>query len=183
MKHLEDLWYNIVSSSQEAFPSRLTARKKEKIRTLFTEIKTTYPHKVFFKIYETKPQFLQKAVLLVCKKLGYTDDHIAACKRALDPDLILGPDSSDDMPQEEIKTLNVSNQLFKPVRTVRDLRVLYDQLKEILKFKNETAKLKSLKTSFKHRMANIKHLREQGKKDLAKRLTSCTSEEFLALYH
>lgn len=180
MKHLEDLWYDIIGSCQEAFPARLTARKKEKISTLFSEIKTTYPHKVFYKIYETKPQFLQKAILHVCKKLGFTDDHIATCKKALDPDLILEPDSSDEVPQEE-KRLNASSQLA-PVKSVARLRVLYDQLKEILKFKNETGKLKSLKTIFKHRMADIKHLKQQGKKDLAKKLISCTSKEFLALY-
>lgn len=178
MKHLEDLWYDIVSACQEAFPARLTARKRQKISTLFSEIKTTYPQKVFYKVYETKPQFLQKAILHVCKKLGFTDDHIATCKKALDPDLNLELDPSDEVPREE-KSLNISR---RPVKCVSSLRVLYDQLKEILKYKNETAKIKSLKTIFKHRMADIKHLKQQGKKDLAKKLISCTSKEFLALY-
>ena len=178
MKDLETLWHDTINSSHECFPAILTQKTKRKIRKLFAELKITYPVAKYSRSYKTKPGFLKLAVLHVCKKLGFTKDQVTHCEKTIDPDPEpIEPDSSD-----EIKMLDTSIPLV-PVKSIKELRLLYEQLKKILEFNNETKKLKSLKTIFTHRIADIKHLRDSGERKLSKKLTYCTSKEFLALYH
>ncbi|GBN23440.1 hypothetical protein AVEN_219090-1 [Araneus ventricosus] len=71
---------------------------------------------------------------------------------------------------------------LKPVKSLKELRRLYETLYEMLQSTQQYERCVKLQKKFKSRRMDVKRLIQNGEKKIARQLIVCTSKEFLTTF-
>ncbi|KAF8764113.1 uncharacterized protein LOC129965932 [Argiope bruennichi] len=165
LKKLKNIWNNLDVGSQVMLRKVLTPYKIKAIDGIFhiakSKLQKIKQSDVSDDVKkEQKDAVIQSTGIKLAKHLGLIKTE---------------PETSTDAASSSVLPVNK----LKPAKSLKEFRILYETLYEMLLSTQQYEKCDKLQKKFKRRRSDIKQLSQNNEKQLAKELLICTSKEFL----